>query len=143
MIKNKLSWRPHVDKIAAKATRSLNFVRRNLRTSSPNVKETAYNSLVRPSLEYASSVWDPHLAYQRNKIEMVQRRAARFVIGRYHNTSSVTNMLETLGWETLSTRRTKSRLTMTYKIMHNLVDIPITPYFSPHPSIVNTTNMRL
>ena len=126
---NKLNWNPHVDKMCSKATRSLNFIRRNLRTTSPSVKETAYNSLVRPQLEYASSVWDPHLSGQTRKIEMIQRRAARFTTGRYHNTSSVSDMLLSLGWETLAQRRLKSRLTLTYKILHHLVAIPITPYF--------------
>ena len=47
------------------------------------------------------------------------------------NTSSVTDMLENLNWETLSTRRTKSQLTMMFKILHNLVDIPADDYLTP------------
>jgi hypothetical protein len=33
---------------------------RNLKGSSKNTKERAYITLVRPILEYASIVWDPH-----------------------------------------------------------------------------------
>jgi hypothetical protein len=40
-----------------------------------------------------------------NKLEMVQRRAARYVQNNYHNTSSVTSMIDTLGWPTLAERR--------------------------------------
>jgi hypothetical protein len=36
---------------------------------------------------------------------MVQRRAARYVQNNYHNTSSVTSMIDTLGWPTLAERR--------------------------------------
>ncbi|KAH3879321.1 hypothetical protein DPMN_003223 [Dreissena polymorpha] len=43
---------------------------------------------------------------------MVQRRAARYVTNRYHNTSSVTSMLDHLQWETLESRRTKAQLSM-------------------------------
>ena len=32
---------------------------------------------------------------------MVQRRAGRFTLNRYHNTSSLTSMLDELNWETL------------------------------------------
>ena len=38
---------------------------------------------------------------------MVQRRAARYCTNRYHNTSSVTDMLQDLNWETLESRRIK------------------------------------
>ena len=35
------------------------------------------------TLEYAASVWDPHLAKDINKLENIQRRSARFVKGDY------------------------------------------------------------
>ena len=46
----------------------------------------------------------------------LQRRAARFVTNRYHNKSSVNDMLGNLKWQTLEERRTNARLTMLYKI---------------------------
>ena len=51
----------HVDRITANANRSLGFIRRNVKTKSPQIREMAYQSLVRPQLEYASAVWDPIL----------------------------------------------------------------------------------
>ena len=62
---------------------------------------------------------------------MVQRRAARFVTNRYHNTSSVTSMIDHLEWETLESRRTKNQITMLFKILHGLVDIPAADYLTP------------
>jgi hypothetical protein len=38
---------------------------------------------------YACSVWGPHLKTDINKIEMVQQSAARYIIYRQRNTSSV------------------------------------------------------
>jgi hypothetical protein len=38
------------------------------------------------------------------------RRAARYVQNNYHNTSSVTSMIDTLGWPTLAEHRLKTRL---------------------------------
>jgi hypothetical protein len=43
-----------------------------------------------------------------DKLEMVQRRAARYVQNNYHNTSSVTSMIDTLGWPTSSERRLRT-----------------------------------
>ena len=78
---------------------------------------------MRPNLEYCSTVWNPYTKDLTNKLEMVQRRAARYVTNRYHNTSSVTSMLDNFSWESLESRRTKAQLTMLYKITNNLVDI--------------------
>jgi hypothetical protein len=55
---------------------------------------------------------------------MVQNRATRYVQNNYHNTSSVTSMIDTLGWPTLAERRLKTRLVMLFKITHALIAIP-------------------
>ncbi len=55
-----LSFVPHVNKICARANRTLGFLKRNIRTSSRTSKERVYRAMVRPTLEYASPVWDPH-----------------------------------------------------------------------------------
>ena len=52
----------------------------------------------------------PHLAKDINKLENIQRRSARFVNGDYRTTSSVTQMLQELGWQDLQSRRRDLRL---------------------------------
>ena len=91
----------------------------------------AYFTLVRPIIEYAAPVWDPYTQRNIYKIEMVQRRAARFVCGRYHNTSSVSEMLQDLEWPSLQQRREMLRLVLFYKIHHNLVIFDTSPYITP------------
>jgi hypothetical protein len=120
-----LSWKPHIQKTCKKANKSLSFLRRNLKISNPEIKETAYKGLVRPITEYSCSVWDPHQKTHIDSLEMVQRRAARFVLNRYHNTSSVTKMLQFLEWESLQARRTRARLTIFYKILHDQIAITL------------------
>ena len=90
-----------------------------------------YTSLVRPILEYASPVWNPNTKQCIDKIEMVQRRAARYVLNRFHNTSSVTGMIDTLGWRSLEYRRMDASLCLFYKIVNGLVLIPADQYLIP------------
>ena len=54
-ISNSLSWKTHSDTIAAKASKTLGFVKRNLHHCPEKVKAQAYMALVRPTLEYASA----------------------------------------------------------------------------------------
>jgi hypothetical protein len=60
MVSDKVNWSQHIDSITNNANRTLGFLRRYLKISSLSIKEQAYNTLVRPLVEYASPVWDPH-----------------------------------------------------------------------------------
>jgi len=95
-----------------KASKTLNFVKRTLYQCEPSVKATVYTTFVRPILEYASVVWNPHQEYLIDKIEMVQRRAARQIKQDYRQTSSVSDMMNDLQWSTLLEHRKYSRLTI-------------------------------
>jgi hypothetical protein len=51
-ITDKVNWSQHIDSITNKANRTLGFLRRNLKISSILIKEQAYETLVRPLVEY-------------------------------------------------------------------------------------------
>ena len=123
-LSDNLDWHKQTAKVVAKANRSLGFVRRNVRTATKETKVLAYQALVRPITEYASTVWSPHQRDLIQDLEMTQRRAARYVTKQYGRHDSVTKMLEDLGWETLEQRRAKARTVMTYRIVNGLVAIP-------------------
>ncbi|KAI8516831.1 hypothetical protein Bbelb_054120 [Branchiostoma belcheri] len=91
-----LKWEPHIVNITNKANRCLGFVRRNIKINSKNIKQAAHKALVRPILEYGSTVWDPHTDKNITAVEKVQRRAARWVCSRFRRTSSVGAMLQDL-----------------------------------------------
>ena len=100
-IDSKLAFNTHVDAIVKKAISTRAFLARNIPRCCRNVKQMAYTTYIRPTVEYASPVWDPHTKRNTNKIEMVQRRCARYVTGNFDRTSSVTFMLNCLSWQTL------------------------------------------
>ena len=83
IITNDLRWNTHISNFCTKASRTLGFLRRNLNACPQEVKEAPYIGLVRPVLEYSSSVWDPSGVGFQDKLEKVQNRAARFVTGNY------------------------------------------------------------
>ena len=89
------------------------------------VKSTAYTSLVRLVLDYASLAWYPTSSEDIMKLEKEQRQTAWFVYGNYsvRNPGCVTPMVNNLVWETLESRRKKVRSATLYKIRHEVVDM--------------------
>ena len=118
-----LSWSEHIKNTATKGNRSLGFLRRNFRRCTPTVKTATFKTMVRPILDYASTVWDPAEGSTGDAglLENVQRRAARYVFNSYTDRTPgcVTNMLHKLEWEPLSERRANSRLVMLYRFLNN------------------------
>ena len=124
-ITNDLKWNTHISNICTKANRTLGFLRRTLFSCPQNVKEAAYKGMVRPILEYGSSVWDPHPDKLQEELEKVQNRAARFVTRNYiYETGSMTGILGQLKWESLKKRRKDNRLIMLYKGLKGKARIP-------------------
>ena len=73
-----------------------------------------YKTLVRPSLEYASTVWSPSLIKDKQALENVQRRATKLV-KRIQNLSYPERLVQ-LGLPSLEYRRLRADMLQTYRI---------------------------
>ena len=125
IIDQKLNWHEHINSIVKKGNSVYGFLQRNLRNCPISVKATCYQTYLRPVLEYASVVWSPHYQLDIDKLEMVQRRSARFVLNKKDRYDSVTEMLSFLGWPSLQSRRIEAKLVMLYKIINNVVHVDL------------------
>lgn len=81
----------------------------NIKVHNKDLKYTAYTTLARPQMEYASTVWCLHTTTNIAKLEAVQLRVARWATCGYHNSSSVIRMLKDLNSRTLEQRWMESR----------------------------------
>ena len=140
-INNTLNGNTCINKTAQRANTTSAFLHRNIRTCSRKTKHLAYTTLVRPILEYASIIWDPQTATNIHKLEMVQRRSARYIMHNYTRHASVTTMLQHLDLPTLQQCRQHSKIIMLYRIRHQLANIPTATYI--RPSTRNTQNYIL
>ena len=52
---------------------------------SRTAKYAAYKAIVRPTLEYAATVWNPHNSGDIHLLEALQNRAARWICGSRWN----------------------------------------------------------
>ena len=106
-VHHKLSWNEHICSLAKKANSSIGFLRRNLQIHQKHIKTNAYKTLVRPQIEYASTIWNPFTQENQNKIEMVQRRAARFACNNYRREVSLPCLMSLAGAVSRSEEQTK------------------------------------
>ena len=95
----------------------IKWIKRNFTDRSQSTLIPLYKSLVRPHLEYCCSVqnWNPHFRKNIELIEGVQRRATKLVKGVEH--LQIMNRLEYLGLMCHHTRRIRSNLINTYKLL--------------------------
>jgi len=126
---NALSWDIQLKNVKSKSTRVLNMIRRNFSLGTTlDIRKALYFSLIRPHLEYASAVWDPHHKIKIDNLERVQSQAARFATKKYGRTDSVTAMRRELGWNTLQERRFVQRQSLMYKAHNQLTQYTLPPY---------------
>ena len=130
-IRSNLSWSKHVNNISKKASSAMAFLGRNIRTASQQAKSTDNKTFLRPTLEYASTVWAPHNDTDSNQLEMEHRRTVRFANSDYSRSRSDTAMCQHLGWDTLQQRRDQAHLSKMYRITHQQVIIPAERYLTP------------
>lgn len=119
-ISHDLTWANHVNQITNSANRVLGYIRRNLTLAPSSVKLLAYNTLVRPKLEYASAIYDPFQLNLIKTLEAVQNQATRFILSDYSYNSSITALKSQLDLPALAHRRRNSRLNLYHKFFHCL-----------------------
>ena len=128
---SKLNFNTHVDAVVKKANGIRAFLNRNIGHCGKKIKEASYKTYVRPIVEYSAAAWDPHAQRNIKKLEMVQRRSARYVTGAFDRRLSVKPMLQDLKWQSLEERRRLSRLEMMFRIRFDIIDINWSSYLIP------------
>ena len=104
------------------------FLRRNLKSCPEHCKTSAFIAIVSSVLDLSPIVWDPYYSQDIDKLERIQKQAARFITGNYKSREEglITNMLKDLGLEPLKEGRSYNRLVFFYKVVEGLVP-PIPP----------------
>ena len=134
-----LMWNRYIDEITAKAYRSFGFLKRNLQVNFSTLKAKAYKALVRTQVEQCLGLLPSNGSY---KIERIQCCNTQSCLHRDNNTSSITNMLEDLGWRTLEQCRIDSQPTALFKITWGLLSVNSNGLLRPVPHKSHRSHLK-
>ena len=123
VISSNLSWSRHIEVINSRAKKLLGLIYRQFsQHANCATLLRIYEALVRPHVEYAAQVWDPHLQKDKILLEGVQKYALRICSKQWH--LSYDELLQKFHVPKLSTRRLYFRLATMFQIIYNGLHFP-------------------
>ena len=121
------SFSPHIKEMCNKARRKASIILNCFKSKNKEILFRAFTVFVRPTLDYCSNLWSPYRKSDIDLIESVQKRFTKRLYGL--NGLQYSDRLKTIFTETLEQRRLKADLYMYYKIIVELVDLPVDEFF--------------
>ncbi len=97
VIDDKLTWKTHINKIVNKMGNGISVIRRCKAYLTPKSTRLIMQALILSNLDYCPVVWSNATADIINKLQKVQNRAGRIVLGSDLRTN-VLKMHRNLGW---------------------------------------------
>ena len=123
-----LTFKEHIRSMIAKANSRIGLIKRSFVKLTIKNFKLLYKSLVRPILEYCSTIWNPHYKYLAQEIEKVQRRATKVIHTLKHLDYS--ERLKKLNITTLFYRRKRSDMLQVFRLFHGFDKIDINQFFT-------------
>ena len=85
----RLTWKPHLEAVEVKATRKLAIMKKLAGTTwgaNSDILKQVYTGVVRPVVEYASTIWDTTSKTNKSKLDRVQNMSLRIILGAVRST---------------------------------------------------------
>ena len=143
LLSSNLSWSAHIDSICTKARKLTGLLyRRFYGNMDHHSLLELYSVLIRPHLEYAAPIWDPHLIKDTTKLENVQKFALKMCLKKWD--VGYQELLDLSQLPTLENRRLYLKLCTLYKIIHGYFYFPpnvFIPQVSRHSSSLPLVHM--
>ena len=129
MIDEELKFHVHTAAAAKKGNQMLGIIKKSYCTRDAKTMTSLYTAMVRPLLEYGNAIWGPHYKTDIKRIEQIQRRATKIVVGLHDE--SYEDRLKALKLPSLVYRRRRGDMIQMFKIMNGLVRLKIRDLFTP------------
>ena len=125
-ITSDLNWAKQIEENCKRANQKIGMLyRRFYEYCSTDTLRCLYVAFVRPHLEYAVPVWDPHLIKHTESLEKVQKFALKVCTKSWD--SSYNCLLSQIDLPRLDQRRVQLKLSFLYQLINSLTFCPHAP----------------
>ena len=110
-----LNWEKHIDYISSKISSGIGAIKRLREFVDQSTLVKVYNALIQPYFDYCSEVWDCFNKGLSDRLQKLQNRAARMIMGLKNEHRQSAIALKSLGWMTLEERRAQLKAKLMFK----------------------------
>ena len=103
--------------------------------------ETIYTTFIRPLIEYRDVIWDNCTQYEKQELDKIQNEAARIATGTTKQVS-LHSLYNEMCWESLECRRNNHKLTLFYKMVHNITPLYLSSLIPQSANTISRYNLR-
>ena len=121
---------PHIDYLCSVITSKITLLKQLSFYVPENIQKLFYQSYILPLIDYGSNSWGSTLINNIERINKLQKRAARIILKADFTTPSA-DMFQRLGWMSVKHRIDYNKSVMTYKALHNLTPSYISDLLTP------------
>lgn len=89
LIDDKLTWRPHIERVQSKLTSLLGALRKVSHCIPKTIKPVIYNTLVKPHLEYLVEIWGSAASSNLNSLQRTQNKIIKVLFHYPFRTATI------------------------------------------------------
>ena len=127
LLVRELNFSDHIENIVLKSLKLLGFIKRASADFNNIISvKLLYTALVRPHLEYATSVWSPHYQVHKDRLEQVQHKFLRYIRYKFNLDPRTTypELESLLNINNLTARRSTKDLKLLYNLLNFNLNCP-------------------
>ena len=113
---NDLSWDAHTSNLINSLKYTYRSFSRSCKLLTLDSRKLLYNAAIASKLNYCDTIWDTCSVGNVNRLQTIQNRCARVILGRPPGTSAAP-LLQELGWLNLAYKRKLHKCVLLYKLL--------------------------
>ena len=112
-----LTWSSHIDYLCSHISMKISLLRNLSKNVPVKVLKMFYQSYILPCIDYGSITWGSASSSNIERLNKLQKRAARIILRTDFNTPSQ-EMFQELGWSPVPNRIKYNKAVLTYRALY-------------------------